>query len=153
MSYPGHSNVWEWKMENFRKTSVARSLSILAGRYFGIKRSLQRGGRLGTLQSWRQGAKKWFFDVLVPSKSRTLDVLVIFYFFNVIFLKIYKKWKLQMDRTDHLTEDCASSVTIWISMIFAPCRVRGPPTANRPFWRPYLLSNEPSDLSAYFNVW
>ena len=44
-------------MENFRKTSVARSLSILAGHYFGIKRSLQRGGRLGTLQSWRQGAK------------------------------------------------------------------------------------------------
>ena len=44
-------------MANFRKTPVARSLSILAGRYFGIKRSLQRGGRLGTLQSWRQGAK------------------------------------------------------------------------------------------------
>ena len=152
MSYPGHSNVWEWKMENFRKNSLERSLSILAGCYFGIKRSLQRGGHLGTLQSWQQSAKKWFFGVFVQSKYSTHDVFVISYFVMSFFWKFYKKWKLQMDRTDHLTEDWASSVTIWISMIFAPCRVPDPPTANRPFWRPYLLSNEPSDLSAYFNV-
>ena len=70
-------------MANFRKTSVACSLSILVGRHFGIKRSLQRGGRLGTLQSWRQGAKNLFFGTFVPSTNVPPDVLVTFSFFYV----------------------------------------------------------------------
>ena len=46
------------KWKHFRKTSVARSLSILAGRYFGLKYSQGQDERVGTIQSWRQSAKK-----------------------------------------------------------------------------------------------